>query len=222
MSALNELGTDDLDAGRPAQALQRFLTVLPAFRKSYGTESAYVTVVYNNIGEAQRQLGDPRSAVDSIKSALDIQSRIFGNEDPRTGLNQALYARALSEAGQLAPAREWFGRGLRTLRSGFGPKHPATARIEAEYGLFLIHTGAVTEAIDLLTKVEQTLLTSYPPASVYPTLARLYRGIGEARLGHRETARALLQTNLARLQASDHKQPLRVSEGQRVLETLDR
>jgi non-specific serine/threonine protein kinase/serine/threonine-protein kinase len=122
------MGTVASLAGDHERALAIFAELEPALIAARGTEHPDVLAVRRNEGTALRGLGRLEEARDVFAEATALAERLFGADDPRTGVARGDLGLMLFSTGDHAAAEPQLVASFEALLARLGPEHPATRK----------------------------------------------------------------------------------------------
>ena len=111
-----------------AEALELMGRVLSFSEGYYGTDHPRVADVLSDQGLLYLEEARFPDAVAVLSRSTDIRLRALGEEDPGTGYDQHLLARALLGVGEVEQSEQVVLAAMRKLESGFGRGHSWTAQ----------------------------------------------------------------------------------------------
>ncbi len=122
------MGTVASLAGDHERALSIFQELEPALIAARGREHPDVLALRRNEGTALRGLGRLPEAREVFAEATALAERLFGPDDPRTGVARGDHGLMLFLTGDHAAAEPQMVASFETLLARLGPEHPATRK----------------------------------------------------------------------------------------------
>ena len=150
VGALGSLGAAYLAELKFDEAESTFRAALAIERKLYG-DSARVAWSLSQLGNVINNAGRPLDSLAIFDEALEIGAKKFGPQSLSQAVLLNNQATACQHAGKESCAEKAYLASLSILNKLPGSKG-TTPRISMNYGLFLMRTGRLTEALPLLQR----------------------------------------------------------------------
>ena len=155
--------------GRPGEAVTEARSVLTDFDRIYGAQSSASAGAHTALGNALREIGDPKSAAVHYEAALANWRAALGAGNPqalRAQFNLAqLYVRnpELTTAAHLGSL---YREAVELGRSAFGDDHPTMATFRAGFAAYLLQIDQPARALSvLIVPMAETALATAGPQS---------------------------------------------------------
>jgi serine/threonine-protein kinase len=142
---------------------------------SLDTEPELKADLLRDLGEIQLNLDDRAGGEATLKRALELQTKIGGDDAKATAETLASYADAVYATGEIEKASALFKDGVARLRTTHGPDHPKTAHAESRLATIELVAGHYEEADRLARHAIAVYRATYgtESAEVAPLLGTL-------------------------------------------------
>lgn len=196
-TALNNLGSTMLRAGRAEEAAEQHRRALALRRFLFPPEHPDVAESLNNLAVALRRQHRLDEAEPLYREALEIRRRVFGDRHVRVANTLNNLGELLRRQGRLAEAEAILGEALEIRREVLGEEHANVAFSLQSLGLVALDRNQRSLARERLTAALAMMRRTLPGnhhAIAYPAVAL---GRLEVAEGHPERAAPLLEEALA-------------------------
>jgi len=109
-------------------------------------------IAYNNIGNAYKNQGQYKKALECHLKALQILRRVCGDDDPYVGLSYNNIGSIYYSQGQYSSAIEYHSKALELERSVYGDKNPNAAIMYGNIGSVYQSQGEYNKALEYYSK----------------------------------------------------------------------
>jgi len=165
---------------------------------AYGPRSGNAAVARIRGAVALSALGRHREATQRFRRELEALIGLLGEEHGTTATYMDHLGLLYLCGGDNADAARWTARGLRARQRVFGPRHPWTIGVQAQYAVALLREGRADLARPVVAEVERRQALVDEPGSQVAT----YRGLGEWYLREGQWQRSIRYYRAARSLAS--------------------
>ncbi len=136
----------EMRLGRPAEAVDRYDTLLPLLRAHFGGADISVLTAEQNRGEALLHAGDVKGALAALQSMAATARANFGDEDLRTAHYSRPAAMVAYRLGDHQLAHATMSPVVDVLVKELGPRHAVTLNARGDLAMILKELGRLDEA----------------------------------------------------------------------------
>lgn len=173
--AYNSLSLCQVAVGAAAQGLRSGERAERLAADANGPRSGNAAIARIRIAVALSALGRHREATQRFRREVEALIGLLGENHGTTATYMDHLGLLYLCAGDNAGAVEWTARGLRARQRVFGPQHPWTVGVQAQYAVALLRSGQVEAARAAVADVERMQDGVDEPGS----LVAIHRGLGE-------------------------------------------
>lgn len=183
------------EQNRPEEAIAIWRETL-AIRRAQG-DSAELGDSLSGLGVTLMRMGQYREAEETLREALAIRLRFYGESSNFTGLAYSNVGLVLMEAGQLSEAASMFARAIAVLNASGGANPEELVLVLNNMATALSRAGAIEEAVAIQRQVLSIAESNFGAGANRAVMARNNLATGLGRLDQRKEAIRLLETNYA-------------------------
>lgn len=146
-AVLNALATSQLDANRPAAALESFRGALTLAEACLPPDHGHVLAVRSNLAACLQALGRFREAEGVHRGILASRRRLFGEESAWVAASLDNVGVCLVHQGRHAEAVDVLREAVALSRRVHGAEHRTTTAVTSDLGIALVRAGRVDEGL---------------------------------------------------------------------------
>ena len=181
---LNNLGTVMVDLERFADAVELFEEVLEIRGRIVGPEQYEYAITLVNLGNAQLGAGDLEAAESTLRRAVVLEEKIFGEMHPRTAFAYSGLGSVLMNQDRHAEAEPYVRRALAIRVATSGPNAWRVSMDRRKLAEIMMATGRASEALSELDAAWAGLVATGSDSTsrgrdVASSLARLHGLLGD-------------------------------------------
>ena len=184
VNMINDYACFMMTVGNYPQAIRSFQTAISNWKYLEIDEDSTLANIYTNLAQAYGFNGQADMAEETIKKALDIQKRLFGENNIQVAMSYDLTAKIYDTLGKTEDEKAYYDKALNTAINAVGENHYATAVIYYDLGEYFKYNGDTQKAIENYEKsleIRKNILglKSSNTIAGYEALAYVFRTIGE-------------------------------------------
>ncbi|QCW24762.1 serine/threonine protein kinase [Lysobacter enzymogenes] len=173
--AYNSLSLCQVAVGAATQGLRSGERAERLAAAANGPRSGNAAIARIRIAVALSALGRHHEATARFRDEVDALIGLLGENHGTTATYMDHLGLLYLCAGDNEAAVEWTGRGLRARQRVFGPQHPWTIGVQAQYAVALLRSGRIDAARGIVAEVERMQDAVDEPGSQ----VAMHRGLGE-------------------------------------------
>ena len=189
--------------GKKEKAIELLGESLELYKRFCGEQSVEVASVYGNLADQYAEV-DALQSLKYVQMALDIYSKLYGENHPKVAWCYVIEGSSLYLLGEEQSAEDYCGKALAIFQYFYGESHPRIADIYALMGVKQIEKKDYFKALSYIEKAKDIYTTAYGVS--HSKVASCFNNIGLVQMAQNNLHEASVNIDKA-VSIMDEKYP---------------